>query len=105
MPRDSQLGGELSHNHFGLIIVSCDKADIRPMPDAVWIYGDDDRRCEALPAPQVPRAEVVDELYAAAVLGRPPLHSGPWGLATLEICLAILSSAANGQDAALQHQI
>ena len=100
-----QAGGELSHNHFGLIIVSCDKADIRPMPDAVWIYGDDDRRCEALPAPQVPRAEVVDELYAAAVLGRPPLHSGAWGLATLEICLAILSSAPNGQDVALQHQI
>jgi phthalate 4,5-cis-dihydrodiol dehydrogenase len=53
----------------------------------------------------VPRAEVVDELYDAAVLGRPPLHSGEWGLATLEICLAILNSAANGQDIVLHHQI
>jgi phthalate 4,5-cis-dihydrodiol dehydrogenase len=100
-----QAGPELSHNHFGLMIASCDKADIRPVPDGVWIYSDDERRFEALPAPGVPRAEVADELYAAAVLRRPPLHSGTWGLATLEICLAILSSAAIGQDVTLRHQI
>jgi phthalate 4,5-cis-dihydrodiol dehydrogenase len=96
---------DFAHNHFGLMVVSCDKADIRPMPDGILIYGDDERRVEKLPSPAVPRAEVVDELYDAAILGRPPLHSGEWGLATLEICLAILNSAANGQDIVLQHQI
>jgi phthalate 4,5-cis-dihydrodiol dehydrogenase len=94
-----------SHNHFGLMVVSCDKADIRPMPDGILIYGDDARRVEKLSPPVVPRSEVVDELYDAAVLGRPPLHSGEWGLATLEICLAILNSAANGQDVVLHHQV
>ena len=98
-------GGAQSHNHFGLVVASCDKADFRPLPDGILIYGDNDRRLEDLPAPVVPRAEVVDELYAAAVLGRPPLHSGEWGLATLEICLAILHSAEHGQEIVLQHQI
>ena len=61
------------------------------MPQSVIVYGDDARRVQELPKPQVPRAEVVDELYNAAVRGVPPLHSGEWELATLEICLAILT--------------
>ncbi len=95
----------ISHNHFGLVVVSCERADLRPMPQAVIVYGDEARRVEELPAPKIPRSEVVDELYAAAVLGRPPLHSGEWGLATLEICLAILASAESGREIELQHQV
>jgi phthalate 4,5-cis-dihydrodiol dehydrogenase len=53
----------------------------------------------------VPRAEVIDELYAAAMLGAPPIHSGAWGLATLEVCHAILRSAAEGRDIRLAHQV
>jgi phthalate 4,5-cis-dihydrodiol dehydrogenase len=94
----------LFHNHFGLIIVSCERADLRPLPQGVLIYGDNDRRIEKLPPPEVPRSEVVDELYASAVLGQRPLHSGEWGLATLEICLAILQSSAKRQHIVLQHQ-
>jgi phthalate 4,5-cis-dihydrodiol dehydrogenase len=48
---------------------------------------------------------VAEELYAAAVLGRPPLHTGEWGLATLEICLAILRSAETAREIRLEHQI
>ena len=43
--------------------------------------------------PRVPRAEVIDELYAAVVYGRAPLHDGRWAMATLEVCLAMLRSA------------
>jgi phthalate 4,5-cis-dihydrodiol dehydrogenase len=100
-----RLDADLSHNHFGLVMVSCERADLRPMPQAVVVYGDDERRVEELPPPRIPRAEVVDELYDAAVLGRPPLHSGEWGLATLEICLAILASAENAREIDLQHQV
>jgi phthalate 4,5-cis-dihydrodiol dehydrogenase len=96
--------GRLSHNHFGLIIVSCELADLRPLPQGVLIYGDNDRRIEKLPPPNIPRSEVVDELYASVVFGQRPLHSGEWGLATLEICLAILESSAKGQHVVLQHQ-
>jgi phthalate 4,5-cis-dihydrodiol dehydrogenase len=95
--------GDFSHNHFGLVVVSCEHADLRPIPQGVMVYGDDTRTIEELAAPQIPRSEVVDELYDAAVSGRPPLHSGEWGLATTEICLAILASAGRVVD--LQHQV
>lgn len=93
------------HNHFGLLVASCAHADLRPNPDGVFIYGDDKRTFTALPPPLVPRPEVVDELYEAVVYGRPPLHNGEWGTATLEVCLAILSSARTGAEVTLQHQV
>jgi len=37
--------------------------------------------------------------------GAPPLHSGEWGMATLEICLAILESGRSGNEVALRNQI
>jgi phthalate 4,5-cis-dihydrodiol dehydrogenase len=100
-----ESGCGLSHNHFGFVVVSCELADLRPLPQGVLIYANDNRRMENLPSPDIPRSEVVDELYASAVLGQHPLHSGEWGLATLEICLAILESSAKGQQVVLQHQI
>ena len=93
------------HNHFGLVVVSCERADLRPGPDGVTIYGDETRMLAPLPAPAVPRASVVDELRAAVLDGVPPLHSGAWGLATLEICLAILASAHDGREVVLAHQV
>jgi len=98
-------GDELTHNHFGLIVVSCEEADLRPTPQGVLIYGNTERRMETLAAPTVPRSEVVDELHAAIAHGQEPLHSGEWGLATVEICLAILQSAKAGQEVRLEHQI
>ncbi len=97
-------GPQALHNHFGLVVVSCDGADLRPQPDGVMIYGHDERRLDPLPPPDVPRAEVIDELYEAVVDGRPPLHSGAWSLATLEVCLGILRSAAEGREVTLEHQ-
>ena len=55
----------LAHQHFGTIIVSCALADLRPMPDGVMIYQNGTARLDPLPPPDIPRAEVIDELYAA----------------------------------------
>jgi phthalate 4,5-cis-dihydrodiol dehydrogenase len=99
------IDAELAHNHFGLVVASCERADLRPTPQAVIVYGDEARFVEKLPPPKIPRAEVVDELYAAVMSGTPPLHSGEWGLATLEICLATLASAENGQEIELRYQV
>lgn len=94
----------LHHQHFGVLIVSCEKADLRPLPEGVMIYGDAEKRLDPLPAPRLPRAEVVDEFYAAVVSGQPPLHGGPWAMATLEVCLAILESARAKKEIPLKHQ-
>jgi phthalate 4,5-cis-dihydrodiol dehydrogenase len=93
------------HQHFGFVLVSCDRADLRPLPTGVMIYGDDEARLEPLPRPALPRVEVIDELYGAVVLGKPPLHDGRWAMATVEACLAILESAREGRDITLRHQV
>jgi phthalate 4,5-cis-dihydrodiol dehydrogenase len=92
------------HQHFGPMIVSCERADLRPLPDGVAIYGDLERGMRPLAPPQVPRFEVVDELYAALVDGSPPVHDGRWAKATLEICLAMLESGKQQRDIPLFHQ-
>ena len=95
----------LLHQHFGSVIVSCERADLRPLPTGVMIYEGGAERLEPLPAPAVTRAEVIDELYDAVVAGNPPLHDGAWATATLEVCLAMLRSAREGREIPLQHQV
>ncbi len=87
------------------MIVSCERVDLRPLPSGVMIYGNGAAQLEPLPNPEVPRAEVIDELYDAVVHGRPPLHDGAWAMATLEVSLAMLQSAREGREIALQHQV
>jgi phthalate 4,5-cis-dihydrodiol dehydrogenase len=93
------------HQHFGLVLVSCERADLRPLPNGVVIYEDFVARLDAVPVPNVPRAEVIDEFYDAVVGGRPPLHSGEWALATTEVCLAMLRSARQQKEIKLKHQV
>jgi phthalate 4,5-cis-dihydrodiol dehydrogenase len=96
---------DLAHQHFGTIIVSCERADLRPLPNGVMIYQGGAARRDPLPLPAIPRAEVIDELYEAVVHARPPLHDGAWGAATLEVCLAMLQSSREGRDVALSRQV
>jgi phthalate 4,5-cis-dihydrodiol dehydrogenase len=92
------------HNHFGFVLASCERADLRPLPTGVMIYDDTSERLDELHAPAVPRAEVIDEL-ADAVAGIRPVHTGEWGRATLEICLAMLASSREGREVALHRQV
>jgi phthalate 4,5-cis-dihydrodiol dehydrogenase len=86
------------HEHFGLVIVSCERADLRPTPDGVLVFDDAGRTLHRLDPPRVPRAGVVDELWASIVEGGAPIHDGVWGLSTLEVCLAILASSREGRE-------
>ncbi|MGH8690147.1 MAG: Gfo/Idh/MocA family protein [Burkholderiales bacterium] len=87
-----------AHQHFGPIVVSCEKADLRPLPGGVMIYGDAEQRLDPLPPPGVPRSEVIDELYGAVAEGGAPLHGGEWAMATLQVCLAMLESARRQKE-------
>jgi len=90
-----------AHQHFGEVIVSCERADLRPLPHGVMVYGDREQRLEPLPAPRVPRSEVIDEICETLIDGRPPRHGGEWARGTLEVCLAILRSARERRELAL----
>jgi phthalate 4,5-cis-dihydrodiol dehydrogenase len=90
---------------LGLLVVSCEHGDMRQSPAGIYIYGN-------AGTTEVPLAETrgayvpeLDELYDTLVHGKPVLHSGRWGLATLEVCLAIMQSAMEHRDIPVQHQV
>ena len=101
----SQSPAPVAHNQFGLIIASCERADLRPMADGVMVYDDAHAWLDPLPPPAIPRGEVVDEFCDAIEGARPAIHTGEWAMATLEVCLAILESSRTGRDVALAHQV
>jgi phthalate 4,5-cis-dihydrodiol dehydrogenase len=93
-----------SHEHFGPVVVSCERADLRPLPDRIEIHGDAGRRTVTLEPPRIPRIEVIDELYDAVVHHKPPVHDGEWAAATLEVCLAILRSGREAGEITLTEE-
>jgi phthalate 4,5-cis-dihydrodiol dehydrogenase len=95
----------IAHQHFGTVIVSCLRADLQPLPTGVKIHSGGHTRLDRLAQPTVPRGEVIDEIYDVVVNNAPPLHDGAWAMATLEVCLAILQSSAEGRDILLTHQV
>ena len=94
-----------THQHFGPVLVSGERGDLRLTAEGVWVYGDHDRRFEAIPAPTVPRREVIDELWSVLRDGMPARHDGRWARATTEASLAILASSRAGYDIGLQWQV
>lgn len=90
-----------AHQHFGPMIISCERADIRPLPHVILIYGNHHQKCIRLTPPQVPRFEVIDELEAAVRHGQQPMHNGAWARSTLQVCHAILASSREMRDVEL----
>jgi phthalate 4,5-cis-dihydrodiol dehydrogenase len=86
--------------HFGPVIVSCERADLRLTPHGVEVIDLSGTRFEPAPVPAVPRAEVIDELWAVAREGAAPVHGGAWSRDTLAVCLAMLESQRLGADVA-----
>jgi phthalate 4,5-cis-dihydrodiol dehydrogenase len=91
--------------HFGPVLVSCERGDLRLTPRGVMVHDDTGPHFEPAQVPAVPRAEVIDELWAVGREGQAPLHGGRWSRATVEVCLALLASARDGTDIMLRHQI
>lgn len=91
--------------HFGPVLVSCEHGDLRLTPRGVMVHDDTGQHFEPAQVPAVPRAEVIDELWAVGREGQAPLHGGRWSRATVEVCLALLASARDGTDIMLRHQI
>ena len=95
----------LAHQHFGQLIISCEKADLRPSATGIHIYTDSEKLFEPLPAPRIPREEVINELYDCVVHDKPARHNGEWARATTAVCLAMLASAKSGRDSQPEFQV
>ncbi|MPZ15425.1 MAG: gfo/Idh/MocA family oxidoreductase [Chloroflexi bacterium] len=90
---------------FGLTIASCEHGDIRQSPAGLSIYGDDRTWEVPVPLKAHGRAAELEELYGAVVNERPVFHDGRWGMATLEVVLAIMQSANERREIFLSHQV
>ena len=86
------------HEHFGFVLVSCERADIKVLPTCIEIYGDEAVEVLEVPPPEIPRATVIEE-FAAAIEGtNPPTHDGQWGLETMACCTALIRSSEAKAD-------
>ncbi|NUZ07691.1 Gfo/Idh/MocA family protein [Piscinibacter koreensis] len=90
----NQQRGVAQHQpHFGTLIATFERADVRTTPDGVAVYDDDGVHEISLPSSSDGRTRVVDELCAAVLDGTPPSHDGAFARTTVETCLAIQESA------------
>lgn len=98
-------GAPAACQHFGPVIVSCERGDLRLTPHGVQVFDVAGTRFVPAPVPGVPRAEVVDELWAVGREGAAPVHGGAWSRATVAVCLALLESQRLRADVAPAHQV
>jgi phthalate 4,5-cis-dihydrodiol dehydrogenase len=94
---------------MGMAIASLDHADIRQSAQGIYIHSDDGKReFDVVPGRVMgvgQRRAELEELYDSVVGGKPVWHDGRWGMATLEVCLAIMESARERKEIMLQHQV
>jgi phthalate 4,5-cis-dihydrodiol dehydrogenase len=88
-------------------LLGCERADIRLAVDGLVVYGDDGVTQMTLgkDLAQAGRMNVIDELYGAVVEGVAPIHTARWGMATLEVCLALLESSKKETEVVLHYQV
>jgi phthalate 4,5-cis-dihydrodiol dehydrogenase len=93
--------------HFGLMIVTCARGEMRASADGLCIYDDSGKREIALPpsASMPGRSEVLDDMIAAIRTGKPPRQGGRWAKANVEVTLALLQSARERREIMLEHQV
>ncbi len=97
---------EIKHQpFFGLTLVSCEKGALRQSPDGILIYGETEKREILLDKELRGRAAELMDLYNGVVNGQPLFHDGRWGMATLEVCLAIIESAKDGKEIRMSRQV
>jgi phthalate 4,5-cis-dihydrodiol dehydrogenase len=90
---------------FGLTIISCERGDIRQSPDGIRIYDQHGIR-EIECSPWIGPLQVeLDDFYAAVIKDSPVLHDGYWGMATLEVCLAIMKSSEEKREVPVFKQV
>jgi phthalate 4,5-cis-dihydrodiol dehydrogenase len=98
---------------LGMVVLSCERGDVRHSKYGLSIYSDDGEReldLRPLARPEVDfeggvTLPALEELHAAAVLGRPVYHSGEWGRATLEATIAIIESTRERREIICKQQV
>jgi phthalate 4,5-cis-dihydrodiol dehydrogenase len=97
-------GGERKQDFFGLIVVSCERGDIRQSPDGLYVYTEKGRE-EVLMTGRELRAGEIQALVDAVRESRPSFPDVRWGRATLEACIAMIESRRERREIFMKHQV
>jgi len=100
----SAAGTRAHINWFGITVASFERGDIRQSPNGVYVYGDAGRREIPVYGDRGTGMLEMAELYEALANGKPIVHDGRWGMATLEVGSAIVQSARERREILLSHQ-
>jgi predicted dehydrogenase len=120
--QDLRIGGQAEEQIFrsnrpeawvpedlGLVVVSCERGDIRHSAQGLYVYDDEGLHdIDLSPNRRMgvgQRRAELEEFYDGIVNGKPLYHDGAWGMATLEVCLAIMQSAKERREIQLTHQV
>ena len=89
---------------LGLLLVTCERGLLRQSPNGIYVYNDDGLREEPIEALSADGDPTLREAYDGIVRGEPIFHDGRWGMATLEVQLALMQSAREQREVLLEHQ-
>jgi phthalate 4,5-cis-dihydrodiol dehydrogenase len=108
-PQGIPTGGNPARylSDLGALIVTCERGVLRQSPNGIYVYNDEGVREEPLTAADGggPSDPTLAEAYAGIIKGEPIFHDGHWGMATLEVQLALMESARERHEVMLSHQI
>lgn len=92
---------------LGLLLVTCERGLLRQSPNGVYVYNDDGLREEPVTAESQGDSfdPTLSEAYGGIMEGKPVFHDGRWGMATLEVQLALMESSRTGREVSLHHQV
>jgi phthalate 4,5-cis-dihydrodiol dehydrogenase len=92
---------------LGLLLLTCDQGLLRQGPNGIYVYNDQGVREEPIHLDDAAGGAdpTFDEAYRGIVHGEPIFHDGHWGMATLEVQLALMQSARERKEIPLQHQV
>jgi phthalate 4,5-cis-dihydrodiol dehydrogenase len=81
--------------HFGVIVATCERGDLRLSQDGVLIHGVNGTREVAVPRGigRPGQGDALDALWAALREERRCVHDARWGRATVQVVLAMLQSS------------
>lgn len=91
-------------NWFGITVVSCERGSIRQSPNGLLVYDDDGHHEVPIAGGREVGYPELREIREAITHGAPIPHDGRWGMATLEVLVAIMQSAKERREILLTHQ-
>ena len=89
--------------HFGVIVVTCERGDLRLSPTGLIIHGVDGTREVAVPrgVGRPGQGDALDELWRAVREGHPSMHDARWARDTIEVILGVLRSSKERREVLL----